>query len=335
MDSLFSRARRVIPGGVHSPVRALHGVGEEPFFTAHAAGPLLIDSQGRQLIDFCMSFGPLILGHADPDVRAAVHEAVDHGSSFGTAETRSLELAELVTERLPWIEQIRFVNSGTEAVMTALRLARAVTGRDKILKFDGCYHGHVDALLMQAGSGLAMQTEATSAGVPRGVAADTLVLPLDDEQSLAELFAEHGRSLAAAIIEPLPANYGLLPQRPQFLRRLRQLCRENDALLIFDEVITGFRLGFGGMAEVLDTNPDVVTYGKIIGGGFPVGAVAGRRELMELLAPVGPVYQAGTLSANPVAMSAGLATLTKLLDGEIYRRLAQLGDLLEERLTSQ
>ena len=296
---------------------------------------MLIDSQSRRWVDFCMAFGPMILGHSDPDVRAAVHAAVDQGSSFGTADTRSLELAELINDRLPWVEQIRFVNSGTEAVMTALRLARAATGRDKILKFDGCYHGHADAMLVRAGSGLATQTESTSAGVPHGVTADTLVLPLDDDQALAKLFADHGHAIAAAIIEPLPANYGLLPQRPEFLRRLREVCREHDALLIFDEVITGFRLGFGGMAEVLGISPDLVTYGKIIGGGFPVGAVAGRRDLLEQLAPIGQVYQAGTLSANPVAMAAGLATLNKLVDGRIYARLAQLGELLEERLTAQ
>ena len=251
------------------------------------------------------------------------------GWSFGTAEARSLELAELIADRIDWVEQLRFVNSGTEAVMTALRLARALTGRDKVLKFDGCYHGHVDSMLVRAGSGLA--GIADSAGITAAAASDTLVAPLDDETALEQVFGQHA-DIACAIIEPLPANYGLLPQRREFIERLATLCRQHNTLLIFDEVITGFRVGFGGCAELLDIRPDLVTWGKIIGGGFPVGAVAGAQRLMGRLAPVGDVYQAGTLSANPVAMAAGLATLQELLDGEIYARLERLGAMLEEQL---
>jgi glutamate-1-semialdehyde 2,1-aminomutase len=298
-------------------------------FVDHAAGAELVDVDGRRLIDFCMAFGPLILGHRNEAVEAAVQSAVAKGWSYGTAEATSLELAELITGRIPWIEQIRFVNSGTEAVMSCLRLARAATSRNKILKFDGCYHGHTDSMLIKAGSGLAGQAVADSAGVPATAAGDTLIANLDDEPSVDRVFDAHGASIAAAIIEPLPANYGLLLQRPDFLRHLAATCRKHGALLIFDEVITGFRVAFGGYAERCGIAPDLVTYGKIIGGGFPVGAFGGRRELMEQVAPAGPVYQAGTLSANPVSMSAGLATLKQLADGNIYTRLAALGATLE------
>jgi glutamate-1-semialdehyde 2,1-aminomutase len=326
---LWRRALAVTPGGVHSPVRAFRGVGRPPFFTRRAAGALLEDSEGRELVDFCMAFGPLILGHAHPAVRAAAEHALADGWSYGTPEPWSLELAELVAARVPWAESIRFVNSGTEAVMAALRLARGATGRDAILKFAGCYHGHADAVLVRAGSGLATAGIADSAGVPAGVAADTLVAPLDDEAGLEAVFARAGGRIAAAIVEPLPANHGLLPQRPAFIRRLRELCTRHGALLVFDEVITGFRLAFGGYAEVSGVVPDLVTWGKIVGGGFPVGAFAGPRDLMRLLAPTGPVYQAGTLSANPLAMRAGLATLAELASGEAYARLEALGAALE------
>jgi glutamate-1-semialdehyde 2,1-aminomutase len=331
-DVLLARARAVTPGGVHSPVRAFTAVGGAPFFTRRAAGAFLEDTQGRRLLDFCMAFGPLILGHAHPLVAAETQRALRDGWSFGTAEPYSLALAELIAGRIPWAENIRFVSSGTEAVMSALRLARGATGRSRVLKFAGCYHGHTDAMLIRAGSGLAAAAVPDSAGVTAGVAADTVVAPLDDTAALAGIFATHGAELAAAIIEPLPANFGLLPPRPAFLRELRAQCTRHGVLLIFDEVVSGFRVAFGGYAELSGVVPDLVTYGKILGGGFPVGAFAGSRELMAHVAPAGPVYQAGTLSANPLAMRAGLATLNVLATGEAYRRLDELGAMLEAAL---
>lgn len=327
---LHARALAVTPGGVHSPVRAFRQVGGTPLYMRSARGSRLEDVTGRRYVDFCMAFGPLILGHAHPAVLKAVKDAAARGWSYGTAEPYSLELAELITGRLPWAERIRFTTSGTEAVMTALRLARAATGRHRLLKFAGCYHGHADALLIRAGSGLARGTGvADSAGIAPGVVADTLVAALDDEQALRDIFDAYGSELAAAIIEPLPANFGLLPQRQEFLDALAWQCQQHGTVLIFDEVITGFRLGFGGCADLTGITPDLVTWGKIIGGGFPVGAVAGRQALMELLAPAGPVYQAGTLAANPVGMAAGLATLRELLDGTAYLALEDNGRLLE------
>jgi glutamate-1-semialdehyde 2,1-aminomutase len=331
-DSLFERAKRVSPGGVHSPVRAFKGVGGTPRFMSGGAGALIRDVDGRDLIDFCLAFGPLILGHGNEAVRRAATLAIGRGWSLGTAEPYSLHLAEFITQRIPWVQSIRFVNSGTEAVMSALRVARGATGRDLILKFDGCYHGHTDAMLIRSGSGLAEAAEPDSAGLNRATLGGTLVAPLDDESKLDELFSRHGSNIACAIVEPLPANYGLLPQRLEFLQHLASLCRKHGALLILDEVISGFRVGFTGCAGLYGIEPDLVTYGKVIGGGFPVGAYGGKREYMELVAPVGPVYQAGTLSANPVAMSAGLATLEQLADGRIYGQLEQLGAQLEERL---
>ncbi len=331
---LFERARRVSPGGVHSPVRAFRGVGGTPRFMVGGNGACLRDVDGRDYLDFCMAFGPLILGHADPQVRAAAEAALARGWSLGTAEPYSLALAELITAQVPWVESVRFVNSGTEAVMSALRVARAATGRSKILKFEGCYHGHTDSMLLRAGSGLAEAPLPDSAGLAPDVVQETLVAPLDDIGALETLFASRGPEIAAAIIEPLPANYGLLPQRPEFLQALARLTRAHGALLIFDEVISGFRVGFQGYAGVSGLQPDLVTYGKVIGGGFPVGAYGGRRELMEWVAPAGPVYQAGTLSANPLAMSAGLAALQQLLDGHIYRQLETLGARLESALAS-
>lgn len=328
-EALFARALRVAPGGVHSPVRAFRGVGGTPRFMSSGSGAMLRDVDGREYIDFCLAFGPLILGHADAGVRAAAEAALSRGWSLGTAEPYSLELAEFITSRIPWVQSLRFVNSGTEAVMSALRVARAATGRPKILKFEGCYHGHVDSMLVRAGSGLAEAPHPDSAGLPPEVAQETLVAPLDDSEALEAIFARHGDSIAAAIIEPLPANYGLLPQRPEFLQTLATVTRAHGALLIFDEVISGFRVGFQGYAGLSGIRPDLVTYGKIIGGGFPVGAYGGRRELMELVAPVGPVYQAGTLSANPLAMCAGLANLQRLADGAVYQRLELLGARLQ------
>jgi glutamate-1-semialdehyde 2,1-aminomutase len=332
-EELYARARRVSPGGVHSPVRAFRGVGGTPRFMTGGAGAYLRDVDGRDYLDFCMAFGPLILGHADTGVRLAAEAALARGWSLGTAEPYSLELAELITGRVPWIESIRFVNSGTEAVMSALRVARAATGRAKILKFEGCYHGHTDSMLLRAGSGLAEAPLPDSAGLAPDVVRETLIAPLDDEAALESMFARHGREIAAVIIEPLPANYGLLPQRPQFLQSIARTAHAHGALLIFDEVISGFRLAFQGYAGLSGLRPDLTTYGKVIGGGFPVGAYGGRRDLMELVAPAGPVYQAGTLSANPLAMCAGLATLQRLEDGRIYQRLEDLGARLERALS--
>lgn len=310
--ALFERACKVSPGGVHSPVRAFRGVGGTPRFIREALGARLVDVDGNRYIDFCMSWGPLLFGHQDPDVREATVAAMNRGWTYGAAEEGSLTLAEWITSRLPWVQKIRFVNSGTEAVMSALRIARGATGRPFILKFEGCYHGHTDSMLVKAGSGLAEMAQPDSAGVSPQTAAETLVAPLDDERQLEKIFAERGREIAALIIEPLPANFGLLLQRDVFLRTAVSIARQHGSLVIFDEVISGFRIGLGGMAGALGVAPDLVTYGKVIGGGFPVGAYGGRHDLMDLVAPVGPVYQAGTLSANPVAMAAGLATLHKL-----------------------
>jgi glutamate-1-semialdehyde 2,1-aminomutase len=331
-DALFRRAVRVSPGGVHSPVRAFRGVGGTPRFMSGGSGALLRDVDGRDYVDYCMAFGPLILGHADPGVRQAAEGALARGWSLGTAEPYSLELAELIVSQLPWVESIRFVNSGTEAVMSALRVARAATGRSAILKFDGCYHGHADPMLLRAGSGLAEAPQPDSAGLAPDAMRHTLVAPLDDEAALEALFARHGGEIAAVIIEPLPANYGLLPQRPRFLQTVARATRAAGALLILDEVISGFRLGFQGYAGLSGIHPDLVTYGKVIGGGFPVGAYGGRRALMELVAPAGPVYQAGTLSANPLAMCAGLATLRRLTDGRLYQQLDEMGARLQRAL---
>jgi glutamate-1-semialdehyde 2,1-aminomutase len=331
-EELYARALRVAPGGVHSPVRAFRSVGGTPLFMSGGAGARLRDVDGREYLDFCMAFGPLILGHGNAPVRAAVVEALDRGWSLGTAEPYSLELGEFICSRIPWVQNLRFVNSGTEAVMSALRVARGATGRSKILKFEGCYHGHADAMLLRAGSGLADAPLPDSAGLGAEAVRETVVAPLDDEPALAELFAAHGHEIAAAIIEPLPANYGLLPQRQAFLATLARLAKQHGALLIFDEVISGFRVGFQGYAALSGIEPDLVTYGKIIGGGFPVGAYGGRRELMQLVAPVGPVYQAGTLSANPVAMCAGLAALRQLADGTLYAQLEARGARLERAL---
>ena len=332
--ALYERARRVTPGGVHSPVRAFRSVGGTPVFFAKGTGARLIDVDGREYIDFCGSFGPLILGHADPEVAQVAHQAINDGWSFGACEPYSLDLAEWITSRLPWVERIRFVSSGTEAVMSALRIARAATGRSRVLKFEGCYHGHTDAMLVRAGSGLALSdprrgeskgehnVAASSDGVPDGILGDTLVAPLDDDDALRRMFEQNGGAIAAAIVEPLPANFGLLPQREEWLHTLAALCREHGALLILDEVISGFRVGRGGMAEALTIVPDLVCYGKVIGGGFPVAAYAGRADLMSLVAPDGPVYQAGTLSANPVGMRAGLATLARM---DAAERMASAG----------
>jgi glutamate-1-semialdehyde 2,1-aminomutase len=331
----FERALRVSPGGVHSPVRAFKSVGGTPVFFRSAQGGTMTSVDGRDYIDFCQSFGPLMLGHRDPDVAAAVQEAISTAWSFGACEPYSLELAEWITSRLPWVEMLRFVSSGTEAVMSALRVARAATGRNRILKFEGCYHGHSDSLLVKAGSGLAGAAASSSAGVSANVAGETLVAPLDDEEAVRKIFAEHGKDIAAVILEPLPANYGLLIQRREFIEETVKIAREHGALVIFDEVISGFRVALGGMAEVLGLRPDLVTYGKVIGGGFPVACYGGRKDLMELVAPVGPVYQAGTLSANPVGMRAGLATLQKIERVGAYAQMEERTGRFCDELNSE
>ena len=331
-EALFERSKRVSPGGVHSPVRGFRGVGGTPRFIESAQGAELTDVDGNRYTDFCMSWGPLLFGHQDPEIAEAVRGALSRGWSYGTAEPYSLELAELITTHIPWVQKIRFVNSGTEAVMAALRVARGATGRHKIVKFDGCYHGHVDSMLVRAGSGLAEMASPDSAGVSANVASETIVVALNDLQALQEVFNQHGKEIAAVIVEPVPANNGLLLQTDEFLSKMTEIARQAGALVIFDEVITGFRIGFGGMAERTGIRPDLVTYGKVIGGGFPVGAYGGRAELMDLVAPVGPVYQAGTLSANPVAMTAGLAMLKKLQREKPYSKLEQKTEILAAAL---
>jgi len=321
-----------MPGGVSSPVRAFRAVGGVPPVIASARGAELRDADGRVYIDLVGSFGPLILGHAHPTVVEAVARTARDGLTFGATCALEVELAERVLQRFPFAERVRFVSSGTEAVMSAVRLARGATGRSRIVKFEGCYHGHSDGLLVKAGSGLATFGTPTSAGVPPAIAELTHVLPLDDDQAVEALFARHGPEIAAVLIEPMPANAGLLLQRPEFLRRLRELTRRHGSLLILDEVISGFRVARGGMTEVLGIEPDLVTLGKILGGGMPAAAYLGRAELMERLAPNGPVYQAGTLSGNPVAMAAGIATLDLLETPGTYERLEELGARLQRGL---
>lgn len=334
-QSLFDRSLRVAPGGVHSPVRAFRSVGGTPIFFKSAEGARLTDVDGKSYIDFCMSFGPLLLGHRDPDVESKVREMMGRAWSFGACEPYSLELAEYIQEMVPFVEKLRFVSSGTEAVMSVLRVARAATGRHRILKFNGCYHGHVDSLLVKAGSGLAGEGSSDSAGVSPTTASETLVCELNDEAGLESLFKKFGNEIAAVIVEPLPANYGLLIQQESFLKKIASLCKSHKTLLIFDEVISGFRVGAQGMAGLTGITPDLVTYGKILGGGFPVGCYGGRREYMDLVAPLGPVYQAGTLSANPIGMVAGLATLKKAREVNLYQVIEKRGETFQNYLNSQ
>ncbi len=337
-SELFERSKKIVPGGVHSPVRSFKGLPMTPVFMERGKGAYLYDVEGKRYVDFCMSFGPLILGHANESVEEKLIAAMAKGWSFGACERHSLELAEYIVDRIPWAQSIRFVNSGTEAVMTAIRLARGFTKRDKIIKFNGCYHGHTDSMLIKAGSGLAGTATSSSLGVPEGVAQDTLILELGDIEGVKSCFARYPGKIAAIIIEPLPANNGLLVQEQSFLQFLRDICSKEGSVLLFDEVISGFRVAFGGMAERTHITPDLVTYGKIIGGGLPVGAIAGKREIMSCLAPLGGVYQAGTLSANPLAMVAGLATLNKLNDAlyqKIERRTTQIVALLKKYLESK
>jgi glutamate-1-semialdehyde 2,1-aminomutase len=328
-EELIRRARSLIPGGVNSPVRAFGAVGGTPIFFKEASGATFVDEDGNRYIDYCGSWGPLILGHAPEPVVAAVTEAAREGLSFGAPSRREIELAELLVNAVEPVERVRFVSSGTEAVMSAIRLARGFTARDLIVKFEGCYHGHVDHLLVKGGSGLATFGTPSSAGIPGEIARRTLVLPLDDDGAVDEVFAGSGREIAALIIEPVPANAGLLVQRPEFLRHLREVTRSSGAILIFDEVISGFRVGPGGAAERAGVSPDLMTFGKVIGGGLPVAAFGGRREIMEKLAPLGAVYQAGTLSGNPVAMAAGAATLHEVLRPGFFDGLEKKGARLE------
>ena len=330
-QELFKRAVNRIPGGVNSPVRAYGAIGETPRFIQGAVGSSIFDVDGQKYLDYICSWGPMILGHNHPVIRDAVVRACENGLSFGCATEREVEMAEFICERIPHVEMIRMVNSGTEAVMSAIRVARGFTGKSKIIKFAGCYHGHSDALLVSAGSGVMTSGVPDSAGVPKGCTQDTMIAVYNDLESVKQLLEERNDEVAAVIVEPVGANMGVVTPKDGFLEGLRTLCDEHKALLIFDEVITGFRLKFGGAAEYFGVTPDLVTYGKIIGAGMPVGAYGGRREIMEMVSPAGPVYQAGTLSGNPVAMAAGLAQL-KLLweDQDIYTRIYRKGEYLFE-----
>ena len=327
---LFSDAKQVIPGGVNSPVRSFSGVGGTPVFIDHASGPYIYDSSGNRYIDFVGSWGPMILGHAHPDVIAAVKQAADKGLSFGAPTEIETQMAKRVCELMPSIELVRMVSSGTEATMSAIRLARGYTGRDKIVKFEGCYHGHSDSLLVKAGSGALTFGIPSSPGVPASVAADTITLTYNDSDSVKALFAEIGEQIACIIVEPVAGNMNCVPPVPGFLETLRQVCDHYNSVLIFDEVMTGFRVGLNGAQGVYNIKPDLTTLGKIIGGGMPVGAFGGQRKIMECLAPLGPVYQAGTLSGNPVAMAAGLKTLELIARPGFYEALTAK----TEKLTS-
>lgn len=330
---VFERALRVIPGGVNSPVRAFKAVGGQPVFVAKGKGSRLTSVDGESFIDYMMSWGPLILGHAHPEVVEAVVRALEAGSSFGAPTEAEVELAERIAEAFPSIERVRLVSSGTEAVMSALRVARAATGREKILKFEGCYHGHTDSLLVKAGSGVATLGLPDSPGVPAAIAGLTATSPYNDVPALDQVFASYGSELAAAIVEPIAGNMGCVPPAPGFLKHLRELTNQYGTTLIFDEVITGFRVAYGGAQELFGIAPDMTTLGKIIGGGLPVGAYGGKAELMDLVAPAGPVYQAGTLSGNPLAVAAGLKTLEIIRRPGFYENLEKRSQKLAEGLS--
>jgi glutamate-1-semialdehyde 2,1-aminomutase len=325
---IFDRSQEYMPGGVNSPVRDFGAVGGQPLVIARGEGPYLYDVDGNRYIDYVCSWGPLILGHAHPAVVEAVQRAAERGTSYGAPTEAEAELAQLVVEAVPSIEMVRFVNSGTEATMSALRLARAYTRRDKVVKFEGCYHGHADGLLVQAGSGVTTLGLPDSPGVPASYAQETLVARFNDVAGVEALFERHGEEIAAVIVEPVAANMGVVPPLPGFLASLREITDRAGSLLIFDEVVTGFRVAYGGAQSLFGVTPDLTCLGKIIGGGLPVGAYGGKRRIMEMMAPLGPVYQAGTLSGNPLAMNAGLATLRELQSPGFYERL----DALSSRL---
>jgi glutamate-1-semialdehyde 2,1-aminomutase len=328
--ALFASALQRIPGGVNSPVRAFRGVGGEPFFVDHATGARIRDVDGHEYIDYVGTWGPAILGHAPQVVVDAVHEAARHGLSYGIPNPLEVEMAELICSWVPSVEKVRMVNSGTEATMSCVRLARGFTKRDKIVKFEGCYHGHVDSLLVRAGSGALTHGQPDSAGVPGALAELTITLPFNDAEALEKIFAAHGAEIAAVIVEPVPANAGLIPPVPGYLQKLRDVCTSHGALLIFDEVMTGFRVAKGGVQELTGVMPDLTAMGKVIGGGLPVGAFGGRAEIMDHLSPDGPVYQAGTLSGNPLAMAAGLAQLRELERTDAWAQLEKLGAHFEQ-----
>lgn len=318
---LLQEAQTVIPGGVNSPVRAFSGVGGNPLFIQKGEGARLFDVDDQSYIDYVLSWGPLILGHAHPSVVEALQKAVVTGTSYGAPTELEIRLAKAIIQLMPGIEMVRFVNSGTEATMSALRLARAFTGREKIIKFEGCYHGHADALLVQAGSGVATLGLPDSPGVPKGAVADTILLPYNDLEAVRKAFDRVGDEIAGIIVEPVGGNMGVVPPQPGFLQGLREVTKEAGALLIFDEVMTGFRVALGGAQALYNVDPDLTTLGKVIGGGLPVGAYAGKQEIMKQVAPVGPMYQAGTLSGNPLAMTAGLITLQEISQAGVFEEL--------------
>lgn len=333
-EQLFDKAKTLFPGGVNSPVRAFKSVDGVPLFVKKGDGCKIWDEDGNEFTDFCCSWGPLILGHNNPKVRQSIEAALQNGTSFGAPTELENVLGDLIVSNNPYVDKVRFVSSGTEAVMSGIRLARGYTGRNKIIKFDGCYHGHADSLLVKAGSGLATFGTSSSAGVPEGFSNETIVLPLNDEEAVKSAIQNHGDDIACIIIEPIPANNGLLLQKKSYLEFLRSICDEHGILLFFDEVISGFRVAFAGAAEYYGITPDIVSYGKIIGGGLPVGAYGARDEIMECISPLGDVYQAGTLSGNPVAMSAGIAQLSECLNPGFYEDQEKRTKLFVEKINS-
>ncbi len=331
-QALFEKAKKLAPGGVHSPVRAFKAVGGTPLFMKKGEGAHIWDADGNEYVDFCMSWGALSVGHAHPKVVEAVQKQAQLGTHYGTPTELDVELAELALSALKPFDRIRFVSSGTEAVMTAVRLARGVTGRDKLVKVDGSYHGHLDSLLVNAGSGLVTQGQSSSAGVTKAMVEDTLVVPCNSIEALHEVFRKHGNEIAAIILEPIMANNGLFEFAPGYLEACREITKKHKSLLIFDEVITGFRVAWGGAKAFYKAEPDIGTYGKILGGGLPVGAIAAKSEILSQLAPEGTIYQAGTLSGNPIAMTAGISTLTAMKEMNYYEKVNSLGQYLDKKI---